>query len=353
MLEAVARQGVFASVTSHADLVDLYVPSDQLIGAQGDQRPEAQLMRALASDPPPRFLHVLGDAGAGKTSMIFRVLADLGRRTPETLAKPHEILVVNIGDDPSRLSSPATFMHTMVQLIARQHHRFASVDPETLIAAAADEHTTTGPQVTHTGTLDAKFVSYALALTEAYETAKFGENPARARDDFEDVLRLVSQDYRPVIIIDDTEHFVHSGAAGGVDTASVTNLFHHGIRALAELQLVDLVIAIHPKYQEVEAVQEVSSRFGFSEIAVPALRADSDEPGLSAILSRRLLRNGIETELGDVVSPEVVSQLEAHYFANAHDLRTVLDLAAEAARRAFADDAQRIEPRHLQPLLDL
>lgn len=146
-------------MTSHADLVDLYVSSDRLIGAQGDQRPEAQLMRALASDPPPRFLHVLGEAGAGKTSMIFRVLADLGRRTPETLPHPHEILLVNIGDDPSRLSSPVTFMHTMVQLIARQHHRFASVDPKTLMAAAADERTTTGPQVTHTGTLDAKFVS--------------------------------------------------------------------------------------------------------------------------------------------------------------------------------------------------
>jgi hypothetical protein len=88
------------------------------------------MMRALAADAPPRFLQILGPAGAGKTSMILRVLADPGRREPGTLHRPHEVLVVNVGDDPTRLAVPATFMHSMVQLVARQGHRFASVDPE-------------------------------------------------------------------------------------------------------------------------------------------------------------------------------------------------------------------------------
>jgi Cdc6-like AAA superfamily ATPase len=352
MLETIARQRVFASVTRHEELVELYVTSDRLIGAQGDQRPEVRMMRTLANEPPPRFLQILGPTGAGKTSMILRVLADLARREPSTLLRPHEILLVNVGDDPSRLDSPAAFMHTMVQLVARQGHRFSSVSPEVLVAAAADERTTTGPQVSHRATIDAKVFSYSAELKEAYETAKFGDDPTRARQDFEDVLTLVSKEHRPVILIDDTEHFVHRGADGGVDVDSVSNLFHHGIRALAELQRVDVIVAIHPRYQDVPAVQEVGSRFGFEAIDVPALRADSDKPGLSEILAKRLARHGIEVAIGDVVSPEVVSQLEAHYFANDHDLRAVLELAAGAASRAVDDAAERIEPRHLQPLLD-
>jgi antitoxin component HigA of HigAB toxin-antitoxin module len=240
----------------------------------------------------------------------------------------------------------------MVQLVARQGHRFASVDPEVLTAAAADARITTGTQIDHRVTLDAKVISYSAGLKEAYEQAKFGEDPARARQDFEDVLTLVSKDYRPVIVIDDTEHFVHRDAVGGVDIESVTNLFHHAVRTLAELQRVDLVVAIHPKYREVQAVADVADRFGFVEIEVPALRVDRDDAGLTEILARRLRHHNIETPVAELVGVEVIRQLEAHYFATGHDLRVVLDLAADAAAAAVADGQQRIEPRHLQPLLD-
>jgi len=284
--------------------------------------------------------------------MILRVLTDLGRRDACTLHRPHEVLVVNVGDDPARLDSPATFMHTMVQLVARQGHRFASIDPEILTAASADEQTATDTQVAHRATLNAHVVSYSAELKESYTTARLGEDPARARQDFEDVLTLVSKEYRPVIVIDDTEHFVHRGADGGVDVESVANLFHHAVRALAELQRVDVVVAIHPKYGEVDAVQDVASRFGFIAIEVPALQANSGSPGLAEILARRLACHGIEVAVADVVSAETVSQLEGYYFADGHDLRAVLNLAADAASVAAEDGAQRLEPRHLQPLLD-
>lgn len=352
MLETIARERVFASVTRDEDLVDLYVRSEILVGAKGDARPEAQMMRALANDPPPRFVQVIGPAGAGKTSMILRVLADLGRREAATLHRPHEVLVVNVGDNPDRLSSAATFMHTMVQLVARQGHRFASIDPEVLTAAAADETTATGPQIDHRVTLDAKVMSYSAGLKEAYKSAKFGEDPTRARQDFEDVLSLVSSDYRPVVVIDDTEHFVHRGADGGVDTESVSNLFRNAVHTLAELDKVDVVIAIHPKYRDVPAVTEVTSRFRFLDVAVPALRPDSDSPGLEAILTRRMRRHGIDTPVAELVTGQVVSQLEAYYFTHDHDLRAVLDLAAAAAGAGAEEGATVIEPRHLQPLLD-
>lgn len=195
-------------------------------------------------------------------------------------------------------------------------------------------------------------MSYSLGLKQAYETTKFGTDAVRAREDFEDVLTYVSAEHRPVVVIDDTEHFVHRGADGGVDVESVTNLFHNGIRALAELQKVDVVVAIHPKYRDVPEVQDVGERFGFISVEVPALRAESDTPGLAEILGKRIERYNVNAALGEVMGPEALCQLEGMYFANGHDLRKALDLAAGAAARAWDEGAARVEPRHLQPLLD-
>jgi Cdc6-like AAA superfamily ATPase len=309
-------------------------------------------MRALANEPPPQLIRVVGASGAGKTSMVMRVLADLAKRLTSNVGRAHEVLIFNVGDDPDRLASPATVMRTIVQLIARQGHRFASIDPDVLRAAAADELTVTGTQVDHRLTLDAKVASYSAGLKEAYETARFGDDPARARQDFEDVITLVSRQHRPVILIDDTEHFVRPGATGGVDTTSVSNLFHNGIRALADVGGVDLVVAMHPKYQDVEAVKDVTARFGFISVDVPTLQADRENPGLAAILQRRLNAHNIDLAVADVMASEAISQLEGVYFLNGHDLREVLDLAASAATHARLDGAERIERRHVQPLLD-
>jgi hypothetical protein len=53
MLEQIARHRVFASVTAIEELAGLYVSSDQLAGLQGDERPEAQLMRPLFDELQP------------------------------------------------------------------------------------------------------------------------------------------------------------------------------------------------------------------------------------------------------------------------------------------------------------
>jgi Cdc6-like AAA superfamily ATPase len=348
-LEEVAGRRAFASVTTQEQLAGLYVSSDQLAGLRGDDRPESQLMRALASGDAPQHVQVVGPAGAGKSSLILKVLGDLGRR--EALARPHEVLVVNVGDDPARLESPAVFMRTIVQLVARQGHRFANVDQDALRAASADERTRTGPQVEHRAGIQAPVVGYEAALKEAYETEHFGDHPARAREDFEDVLRWVAREHRPVIVIDDTEHFV-GVRDGEVDAASVHNLYHHAIRSLAELDTLDLVVAVHPAYEDVDMVKDVHDRFGFQRVDVPALPDDSDGSALGRILQRRLDRHDLTVQVADVVEATALILLEGVYFLRAHDLRLVLDLAADAATAANRDGVQRIATRHVQPLLD-
>jgi hypothetical protein len=56
--------------------------------------------------------------------------------------------------------------------------------------------------------------------------------------------------------------------------------------------------------------------------------------------------------VADVVEPSALVLLEAVYFLREHDLRVVLDLAADAATAASRDGAERIATRHVQPLLE-
>jgi Cdc6-like AAA superfamily ATPase len=302
-------------------------------------------MTALTSDPPQR-VQVIGPAGAGKTGMVMRVLGHLSRRDT-----PHEVLLVNVGDDAEQLASGAAFMHSMVQRIEIQKHRFANVDLDLLAAAAADDVTKTPRQIEHRLSVGVPAAGYSASLRKTYETARFGLSPSRARQDFEDVVRHVAKSCRPILVIDDTERFV-APASGAVERETVRNLFHHAIRSVAEVEQLDLIVAVHPRYRDVEAVIDVTERYGFAEIHVPELPAAADEPGLARILQRRLDRNEIDGTVAAVVEPEALAQIASVYFINGHDLREVLDLAQRAARAALDDGAGRIAPRHVQPLHD-
>ena len=113
-------------------------------------------------------------------------------------------------------------------------------------------------------------------------------------------MRLVARDYRPVIVIDDTEHFVNA-ADGRIDRVSVRNLYHHAIRPSPELDQLDIIVAVHPAYEDVDAVIQVLQRFAFRRVEVPALAVDRDEPAIAAILQRRLDRNGLRVKAEPVV----------------------------------------------------
>lgn len=154
-----------------------------------------------------------------------------------------------------------------------------------------------------------------------------------------------------MLVIDDTEHFA-SAQDGEIDAESIHNLYHHAVRALAEMQQLDLVIAVHPRFEEVEVLGEVTSRFGFSRVEVPSLPARSDDSGLAVILQRRLARSEIDARVADLIDADALAQLEGLDFFIDHDLRVVLDLAADAAQAAVADGDHRIGRRHVQPLLD-
>jgi hypothetical protein len=148
-------------------------------------------------------------------------------------------------------------------------------------------------------------------------------------------------------VIDDTDHFAASGAGGKLDEQAIANLYHHGVRTLAEFDRLDVLVAIQPQFRQVEPVGEVETRFNFRHIDVATLPSGHDDLGLSHVLARRLAHAHVEASVDDLIEPSALAQLQGAYFIVDHDLRRVLQFADEAARLAVDDGATRIAPRHV------
>jgi len=344
-LQRIHDAGVFDDATTDGQRTRVYVRSGEL-GLT--TRADVMLMNALAEQQPPRRIHIVGASGAGKTSLILRVVADLVRRDLEV---EHEILILRVGDRPERLDSPEEVMKMVLETIAVEGYRFSNIRSDVLRAAAADERTRTPTQLEHRAGLTAPVVSYSATLKEAYETARFGQNASRVRHDLEDVLtQVIEAGYRPVLVLDDTEKFVSPGPDGKLDETSVENLYHHGVRILGELP-IDLVVAMHPRFGAVDRVTEVVERLGMPRIDVPELPADADEPALGLILERRMQRDGIDAALETVIDRGAVEELQVLYHERYCDLRSVLKLAHGAAAHALGRGSARIEARDIRAVV--
>lgn len=184
-------------------------------------------MHALCDLKPGQRIHVCGHGCQGKTSLVLRVLADLSRR--ELPRSPHA-LVLNTGDAPEELASPTRFMRLVLGLIGVNGYKFANVDPAVLRDALSETETHTPATVTHRSGINAQVLTYQADLQEAFKTATFGTDSSKVRSDFQDVVREVARDYRPIVVIDDTDHF--ATADGTLDNDAISNLYHHGVCTL-------------------------------------------------------------------------------------------------------------------------
>lgn len=344
-LQQIHGGGVFDDATTDERRARVYVRSGEL-GLS--TRADVTLMDALVTRPAPQRLHVVGPSGAGKTSLVLRVVADLVR-LQRTVA--YEVLILRVGDRPERLASPEEVMKMVLETVAVEGHRFSNVGDGVLMAAAADERTRTPMQIEHQAGLTAGVISYDATLKEAYEAVRFGQNPARVRHDLEDVLEHVrNAGYRPVLVLDDTEKFVSPGPDGTLDEHSIENLYHHGVRALGELP-VDLVVAMHPRFEAVARVTEVVERLAMSRIDVPELPAEADDPPLSLILERRMERDGIAASLDSVIERSAVEELQVLYHERDCNLRSVLRLAHSAAGLALARGSAVVMARDVRAVV--
>jgi GTPase SAR1 family protein len=346
-LQAVADRRVFASVTDGAKLTERYVPSERLGAVTGPDRPEAMIWQACTSSTGAARVHVEGPAGSGKTSLILSIIGQLARAAP---GKPVQPLVVNTGASSALLKNQTAFLDFMLDLIAIEG-RFATLDTRELAEATADQITLTPAAVTHQIGVDAKVLSYSATLTAAIKTITAGRNAAKTEATFGRIIKALAADFRPLVVIDDTDHFAGGGANGTIDEQALTQLYTHGIHTLAEYPQLDLIVAIQPRFRDLPAVADVESRFGFTCVEVAQLPAETEDLALRRVLERRLQLADIDSAVADLIDDLALAALQSAYFTRGCDLRWVLDQAHEAATRAVSAKADMITLAHVQPLL--
>lgn len=122
------------------------------------------------------------------------------------------------------------------------------------------------------------------------------------------------------------------------------------MRALAELPL-DLVIAAHPRFEQIDKFKEVTGRLAIERIDCPELPPESEPVALGEILSRRLERGGVGAQLTSVIDPAAVAALQVVYHDRESDLRAALTTAHEAVEHALARRAITVEARDVQSVV--
>ena len=337
-LRKVFDERLFDDARTDTDRTLYYVRAAELGFTPSADR---DLMRSLKRASFARAL-VVGPSGAGKTSLIMRVLGDLHA---EATDPKREVLVLKVGDRPENLRDPAAVIKLVLDTLKAQRFRFSNIEEGVLQAAAADQTVAIPRRENHELGIDVRLVNYSMTLSNAYEQREFSANAAGLRQDLEDILRVVAESgYRPVLVLDDTEKFVAPGVDGALDVDSVEALYHHGVRVLAEFD-VDLVVATHPRFDAVEKVAEVCARIGPERVEVPRILPDREAAPMAAILTRRLERGGVEAPIENVIDAEAVSALTTLYHDRKSDLRSVLRIAHGAVERALARDSLRIQAR--------
>jgi AAA ATPase-like protein len=340
-LREVVERRAFASMTNTEDLLRVYLRPAQL----GAPLADVDLSEALRGGDVARVV-ISGNPGSGKTSLIAKVLADLPILAPQ---QGHEALILSVGD-PSVFASDRAFVLHLLQTLRVQEGRFSSVDPEMLARAAAVETMHTPAQLAHRSGMNAPVVSYQLEVKEAVDAFRFDTAAlADLEHNLADVLQAIrAAGHRPVVVIDDTDRYARRGDDGGLDTDSIRALFENGVPPIAKVD-VDLVIAVHPRYDDVPAYRQIFSRYGFTSIAVPELPVTGRlEPRpLARVLARRMERAGLDADVGTVISAPAIAALESLYVDHASDLRHVLNVASAAATEACDTDAEVIEDVHV------
>ena len=313
-------------------------------------RLEKELYGALTGERPCAA-EVRGPTGAGKSSTIMGVVSDVAklRGPPE-----REVMLLRAGDAEEFLGDTGACARHVLQTIRAQGYRFADDAQERLAQLGAQETTVTDPVVKYGGRVEAGprdilRASYQHDLQEAYAQRKYGTDPALARGELEEVLRIIRDgDVAPAVVIDDTDRFADP-APDGLNRDAVDGLFNNLLRLLADLG-ADFVVAVHPRFDEAGAYEPMAERLLTTRLEIPWLRLE--ERPIAAILEKHLRCASIEAPVDELVSEVAQHALWGAYAGGRRDIRLVMRAAAEAARNAYQRGAEAIEAEDVSVALE-
>lgn len=343
-LSEVVRASALVPPSQPDDLARAHVFFDELTGGRAVER---ELFAALDGEMPCRA-EVIGATGAGKSSVIAKVVSDVTARESDD----HEALVLRAADDTGVLASPGAFAQHILHTVRTQDFRFDTAVRERLRESGATAVTETAPVAT--GSLevgaDLKVVkgAYRQELQDRYEQRSWGQSAANARQELEELVELIkAHGIRPVFVIDDTDKFA-GGASGEIDESSLEKLFSNAISFLDEL-VVEFIVAVHPRFTDVATYTVASAKHLGVHVEIPPLPLAARP--LERILERHLAARDIAFPVDELIAPAAVHMLQMVYVLSGGDLRRTLNAAAQCASHADEARAGRVEVEHVYAAL--
>ncbi|MBV6760563.1 hypothetical protein [Rhodococcus opacus] len=159
------------------------------------------------------------------------------------------------------------------------------------------------------------------------------------------ILQIIAaRGVTPVLVLPDTDHWIRRADLD--PEPLIAGFFGSTLRMIAERLSTAAVIAVHETYLPDPAYREASG-FLESRITLPEIPSPD---AIGAILLHRARTTDDDTHwrTGDLVDPDALECLFAHYRASNRNLRKVIQTAHGALAHACDEPAAAIGRRHVE-----
>jgi hypothetical protein len=335
-LAALRRGNALAQTLTFEQLEAYHVPFDELTGEDSVE----QQFRYWATCRGR--IALIGDSGAGKSSVMASVFGALSEDLPEGLV-PTRIPVELAGS--SAITQVGDFGRHMVRHILN----WAAPDALSASEQAALEHQLAALE-RKTGRRRRAGFSLGTARLLPVDASLSGDLIGAARD-FEHQLghgdvvlaikRLISlfraRGLEPFLVFDDTDAWLRLPGQEDAALAMATGFFGNNVRTLTREIDCGFALAVHRSYLALPAYQGVAD--SLEPIELPTLA----DPGtaIRTILQRRIDVDELDIVVEQAFDDEAVETL-AGIYADIPDLRRVMGIAGLAVRKAHDDDEATI-----------
>ncbi|MGD8486990.1 MAG: hypothetical protein PVH07_10165, partial [Chloroflexota bacterium] len=311
-----------------------HVPFDELTDTTSV---EARLGEAVRSG---ERVAVMGDSGAGKSSLVSHVLGPMA----EGVA-PLVVPVRTLDRDAARPERVADELLATVPHYLERIGRLGDTD----MLAGATRHVTAREDYSGGLRLALPWLQGELARdlgrqVEVDLPIPLGAKADALRAAFD---RIARDGLQPIIVFDDTDRWL-----GTSDEATVEGFFTESLRWLTDLP-VSVVVATHHAYVPDHETRRRRLAFVPTRIDIPPLPGSG---ALAEVLARRVDRNCVDTPFAgsgtsDVFEDEALGALLQDYPAP-DSLRQVMLLGYASVRFAINEEAERVTADHVAAARD-
>lgn len=308
------------------DLGAYHVPFAELVDKT---HPERTLLEAALR---AERVALIGDSGAGKSSLTARVLGPLA----EGLA-PIVVPVARESYDVVR-DPRAMFAH-LVSVISAHAQQASLVDNrarDDVLANVAWQRPV-GRSGGRSGRLTIGWMGAQIGAELARQASPATSVERSATELLETVHQMVEiirrEQLMPVLVFDDTDRWL-TGAAYAEPTTLVGGFFGRVLPDLAELRC-SLVVAVHRRYLNDPVGRDAIRRTLDTPIEVPSLTSGT---GIASVLESRIRVHADGATIDDVMAEAAVDRLYGHYRQGLRgELRGVVGAAHIALTEACDD----------------